>query len=203
MLSASRLQRAAVCHAAHAARSRVVSVQIRAFSLLRPSSPSTSRVSASLLPSLRPSSPLFRSPFLLHRGFAIEVTKLPSLGDSITEGTVVKWNKTPLAAAKRAAANKRRRYEAVAATQCAEFIPFACESTGGIGQDADDLINRLSLASKDHLTLSSHHPLANSIHSTVASPYSGATPSPSSLATREPSAEPTEDGAGAKHDSHA
>ena len=37
---------------------------------------------------------------------------------------------------------------------------FACESTGGIGQDADDLINRLSLASKDHLTLPSHHPVA-------------------------------------------
>ena len=88
----------------------------------------------------------------------------------------------PLAAAKRAAANKRRRYEA-AATQRADFIPFACESTGGIGQDADDLINQLSLASKDHLTLPSHHPPANSIHSTVAIAITRGVPNRGDVAT--------------------
>src|SRR5277367_2579349 len=75
---------------------------------------------------------------------------------------------TVLAVAQQAARRKQVKYQEVAATQLAHFIPFAVEATGGIGQDAQQLIDQLSLASKDHLTLPSHHPFANAIHSSVA-----------------------------------
>jgi hypothetical protein len=73
-----------------------------------------------------------------------------------------------LAVAQRAARQKQVHYLEVASTQLAHFIPFAVETTGGISKDAEQLIDQLSLACKDHLTLPSHHPFANSVHSSIA-----------------------------------
>ena len=73
-----------------------------------------------------------------------------------------------LAVARRAAQYKQMKYKDVAATQSAHFIPFAVETTGGVSQDAEKLIDQLSLACKDHLTLPSHHTFANTIRSTIA-----------------------------------
>ena len=56
----------------------------------------------------------------------------------------------------------------MANSQHAEFIPFSCESTGGISQEAERVINRLSFACQDHLTLPSNLPFVNAVHSSVA-----------------------------------
>ena len=92
-----------------------------------------------------------------------------------------------LALAHRAAAAKQVKYSAVASTQRAHFIPFAVETTGGITQEASQLIDQLSFASKDHLTLPSHHPFAHSIFASIAIAIQRATPWPSKRATREQS----------------
>src|SRR5580693_10522813 len=87
---------------------------------------------------------------------------------SMTPSHVPVGSTTVLAVAQQAARAKQVKYQEVAATQLAHFIPFAVEATGGISQDAEQLIDQLTLASKDHLTLPSHHPFANAIHSSVA-----------------------------------
>jgi len=69
--------------------------------------------------------------------------------------------------AQRAARYQQAKYKEVACTQL-HFIPFAVETTGGIGKDAEQLIDQLSLACNDHLTLASHHPFANAVHSSIA-----------------------------------
>ena len=82
----SRLQRAAVKKAASQLRTaQRASCPVRPISTLsRCTLPTASRFSS--IPPLR-SSRLFR------RCFATETAKVPSLGDSITEGTIVKWSK--------------------------------------------------------------------------------------------------------------
>ena len=73
-----------------------------------------------------------------------------------------------LAVAQQAAKRKQAKYKDVAATQHAHFIPFAVETTGGISQEAAQLIDQISLACKDHLTLPSHQSYANIVHSSIA-----------------------------------
>ena len=38
----------------------------------------------------------------------------------------------------------------------ARFLPFSLETTGGMGRDAVELVDKISLACRDHLTLESH-----------------------------------------------
>ena len=73
-----------------------------------------------------------------------------------------------LAVAQQAAVRKQHKYKQVADTQRARFIPFACETTGGISRGAEQLIDQLSLACKDHLTLPSHRSIAHSVHHSIA-----------------------------------
>ena len=50
----------------------------------------------------------------------------------------------------------------------ARFLPFSVESTGGMGKDAEELIEQISLACCDHLVLPSHHHIAHNIRASVA-----------------------------------
>ena len=77
-------------------------------------------------------------------------------------------SRSALIVARQAVNRKQRHYQEVANSQHAEFIPFSCESTGGISQEAERVINRLSLACQDHLTLPSNLPFVNAVHSSVA-----------------------------------
>ena len=52
--------------------------------------------------------------------------------------------------------------------QCARFLPFSAETTGGLGKDAEELIDQISLACRDHLALPSHYHIANGVRASVA-----------------------------------
>ena len=93
-------------------------------------------------------------------------------------------SRTALAVARQAVNRKQRHYKEVADSQQAEFIPFSCESTGGVSVEAEKLINRLSLACKDHLTLPSNLPFINAVHSSIAIAIQRGSASPSSSASR-------------------
>ena len=57
---------------------------------------------------------------------------------------------------------KHRNYADVADAQCARFLPFSAETTGGLGKDAEELIDQISLA------LPSQYHIANSVRASVA-----------------------------------
>ena len=61
-----------------------------------------------------------------------------------------------------------RNYADVADAQCARFLPFSAETTGGLGKDAEELIDQISLACRDHLALPSHYHIANGVRASVA-----------------------------------
>ena len=65
-------------------------------------------------------------------------------------------SKEHLATARSAELRKHRNYADVADAQCARFLPFSAETTGGLGKDAEELIDQISLACRDHLALPSH-----------------------------------------------
>jgi hypothetical protein len=73
-----------------------------------------------------------------------------------------------LATAERAEQRKHRKYTDIAQTQQARFLPFSLETTGGIGKDAEELIDQISLASRDNLLLPSHHHIAHTIRASIA-----------------------------------
>jgi len=50
----------------------------------------------------------------------------------------------------------------------ARFLPFSVETTGGMGKDAEELIDQISLACRDHLILPTHHHIAHNIRASVA-----------------------------------
>ena len=54
-----------------------------------------------------------------------------------------------LAVADAAAARKVAKYRAMAAAQGAEFVPFACESFGGMAKQAAEFMQRMVKLSKD------------------------------------------------------
>ena len=70
-----------------------------------------------------------------------------------------------LATANQAGLRKINKYKSVAATQQAHFLPFSVETTGGMTEDAEELVNQLSLARQDHLTVPS---FAHSVRSSIA-----------------------------------
>ena len=74
----------------------------------------------------------------------------------------------PLTTANRAALRKHNKYKQLADTQHAHFLPFSVETTGGMTEDAEQLVDQLSLTCKDHLTLPSSRPFANFIRSSIA-----------------------------------
>jgi hypothetical protein len=74
----------------------------------------------------------------------------------------------PLATANQAALRKHSKYTHLADTQQAHFVPFSVETSGGMTEEAEELVDQLSLACKDHLTLPSSRPFANSIRSSIA-----------------------------------
>ena len=74
----------------------------------------------------------------------------------------------PLTTANQAALRKHSKYTHLANTQQAHFIPFSVETSGGMTEEAEELVDQLSLACKDHLTLPSSKPFANSIRSSIA-----------------------------------
>ena len=74
----------------------------------------------------------------------------------------------PLATAEQAEQRAHRAYSSMAEAQNARFLPFSVESTGGMGKDAEELIEQISLACRDHLVLPSHHHIAHHIRASVA-----------------------------------
>ena len=77
-------------------------------------------------------------------------------------------SKEHLATARSAELRKHRNYADVADAQCARFLPFSAETTGGLGKDAEELIDQISLACRDHLALPSHYHIANGVRASVA-----------------------------------
>lgn len=76
--------------------------------------------------------------------------------------------RTPLAVANQAAAVKQAKYTQVAHTQTADFIPFSVETHGGMAQGAEELIDQLAGACKDHLILPSANQFTNHVRSSIA-----------------------------------
>lgn len=74
----------------------------------------------------------------------------------------------PLTTANQAALRKHNKYKQLADTQQSHFLPFSVETTGGMTEDAEELVDQLSLTCKDHLTLPSSRPFAHSIRSSIA-----------------------------------
>ena len=52
--------------------------------------------------------------------------------------------------------------------QGARFLPFAIETTGGLGRDARALVEQISLACRDHLTLLTHTTIARGLRAAIA-----------------------------------
>ena len=50
----------------------------------------------------------------------------------------------------------------------ARFVPFAIETTGGMGRDARVLVEQISLACRDHLTLQTHTSIARGLRAAIA-----------------------------------
>jgi hypothetical protein len=74
----------------------------------------------------------------------------------------------PLTTANQAALRKHNKYKQLAGAQQSHFFPFSVETTGGMTEDAEELVHQLSLSCKDHLTLPSSRPFAHSIRSSIA-----------------------------------
>ena len=70
--------------------------------------------------------------------------------------------------AEEAARHKLDKYEDVAATQQARFLPFAVETTGALSASAIKLVEQITLACRDHLPLPRHFELHRHIMATVA-----------------------------------
>ena len=83
-----------------------------------------------------------------------------------------------LTTAHQAALRKLHKYKQLADDQQAVFLPFSVETTGGMADDAEELINQLSVVCKDHLTLPSAQPFATPSARPLPSPFRGATPLP-------------------------
>ena len=74
----------------------------------------------------------------------------------------------PTAAAKHRAAEKRKKYAAIASRHDADFIPFVVETCGGLDSDAIALLNLISGAASEHLSLWSQEDAAEDLLHSVA-----------------------------------
>jgi hypothetical protein len=70
--------------------------------------------------------------------------------------------------AQQAEQRKHVNYHQLAEHQHARFLPFSVETTGGMGCDAVELVDQISLACRDHLTLESHLYIARGVRASVA-----------------------------------
>jgi hypothetical protein len=67
------------------------------------------------------------------------------------------------------AVKKSNKYAEVTEHQeGARFLPFAIETTGGLGRGARALIEQISLACRDHLTLQTHTSIARGLRASIA-----------------------------------
>src|SRR3981189_1118407 len=73
-----------------------------------------------------------------------------------------------VAVAESAYSKKQEKYEATAATQHARLLPFSVETTGGMATGAIELLEQISLASRDTLTLWPHWQIVMEMKKAVA-----------------------------------
>jgi hypothetical protein len=77
-------------------------------------------------------------------------------------------SKKHIVTAEQAEQRKHVKYHQIAEHQHARFLPFSVETTGGMGRDAVELVDQISLACRDHLTLESHLYIARGVRASVA-----------------------------------
>ena len=73
-----------------------------------------------------------------------------------------------LATAKKAEAGKIRKYRHTANIQAAQFIPFAVETFGGLGPQAEKLIKQIIITSRDQMILWPHLQLVEELRGAIA-----------------------------------
>jgi hypothetical protein len=90
------------------------------------------------------------------------------ISHSLAPSHLSKAKDSEAATATWAAEGKVRKYAEVSNTQHASFIPFACESTGGMSAGAIELLQQIALASNDHLRLDPEHARVGAMQGAVA-----------------------------------
>ena len=75
------------------------------------------------------------------------------ISHSLAPSYIGKANDNTAATAEYAAGKKTTKYTEVSDTQHATFIPFACETTGGMSAGARELLKQIAIAGYDHLCL--------------------------------------------------
>ena len=73
-----------------------------------------------------------------------------------------------LATAKKAETGKIRKYRHTANIQAAQFIPFAVETFGGLGPQAEKLIKQIIITSRDQMILWPHLQLVEELRGAIA-----------------------------------
>jgi hypothetical protein len=74
----------------------------------------------------------------------------------------------PLAVAEQAARGKHRSYDETARLHHMRLLPFSVESMGGMSSEAEQLVEQVGLACRDHLTLETHESIARGVRAAVA-----------------------------------
>jgi hypothetical protein len=74
----------------------------------------------------------------------------------------------PLAVAEQAARGKHRSYDETARLHHMRLLPFSVESMGGLSSEAEQLVEQIGLACRDHLTLETHESIARGVRAAVA-----------------------------------
>jgi hypothetical protein len=70
--------------------------------------------------------------------------------------------------AEEAAQRKHSKYDQVAHLHRMRLLPFSVETMGGLSSEAEQLVEQIGLACRDHLTLETHERIAKGVRASVA-----------------------------------
>jgi hypothetical protein len=73
-----------------------------------------------------------------------------------------------LLVAEEAAQRKHSKYDQVARLHRMRLLPFSVETMGGLSREAEQLVEQIGLACRDHLTLETHERIAKGVRASVA-----------------------------------
>ena len=77
-------------------------------------------------------------------------------------------SKKRLVVAEKAARLKHSKYDDTALLHHMRLLPFSVETMGGLSSEAEQLVEQIGLACRDHLTLETHSSIARGVRASVA-----------------------------------
>lgn len=81
---------------------------------------------------------------------------------------VIDASRKSLVVAEQAAQRKHRSYDETARLHHMRLLPFSVETMGGLSSEAEQLVDQIGLACRDHMTLETHESIARGVRASVA-----------------------------------